>query len=156
MQHFTVRISALLSALLFMAGCSVYMAGSQPEKVDVASFEQEGMLRDNVIAKLGPPTSSTKYEDGTRIDIYEFYAGSSSGWKVGRAVFHGVADIFTFGLWEVIGTPTEMAIRGDKITARAVFDRNDALKEFKILGREKPKEEEKSGSEEAKQTPGAP
>jgi outer membrane protein assembly factor BamE (lipoprotein component of BamABCDE complex) len=155
MKHLTLTLSGLLASALCQ-GCSVYMAGSQHEKVDLASLEHEGMPRDNIIARLGPPTSSTKYEDGTRIDIYQFYEGSASGWKVGRAVFHGVADVFTLGLWEVVGTPTEMAVKGDKITARATFDRNDNLKEFKVLGREKAEKADKNASEEAKQSPSPP
>jgi hypothetical protein len=141
-------IFGIVWVLLLSQGCSVYMAGNQPAKVDVASFESGGMPRDLVIARLGAPTTSTKHEDGTRTDIYEFYAGSARGWKVGRATFNAVADVFTIGLWEVIATPTEMAIEGEKITARAVFDKNDMLKEFVV-----PKIE-KRDKEEASKTPG--
>ena len=122
----------ILWVLLLSQGCSVYMAGNQPAKVDTAAFESTAIPRDVVIAKLGVPISSTKNEDGTRTDIYEFYAGSAKGWKVGRATFNAVADVFTVGLWEVVATPTEMAIKGDKIIARAVFDKNDVLKEFVV------------------------
>jgi hypothetical protein len=97
------------------------MAGTQPAKVDVATFESGGMARDQVISKLGVPVSSTKHDDGTRTDIFEFYRGSATGWKVGRATFNPVADVFTLGLWEVVATPTEMIIKGDKVTARPVL-----------------------------------
>ena len=122
----------ILWVLLLSQGCSVYMAGNQPAKVDMAAFESTAIPRDVVIAKLGVPITSTKNEDGTRTDIYEFYAGSAKGWKAGRATFNAVADVFTIGLWEVVATPTEMAIKGDKIIARAVFDKNDVLKEFVV------------------------
>ena len=127
---------------LLSQGCSVYMAGNQPPKVDVATFESGGMSRDQVISKLGVPISSTKHEDGTRTDIFEFYRGSATGWKVGRATFNAVADVFTIGLWEVVATPTEMIIKGDKVTARAEFDKDDMLKEFIVPKSEKLVKEE--------------
>lgn len=115
-------------------GCSVYLAASQPPKVDLDAFSQVGVPRDVIVAKLGTPTSSVKHENGARTDVYEFYKGSATGWKVGRAAFHAVADVFTLALWEIIGTPSEMVIRGDKLSARAEFDQNDFLKEFSVLG----------------------
>jgi len=91
-----------------------------------------------MIARLGAPTSSTRTPDGRRTDVYEFYEGSATGWKVGRATFHLVADVFSAALWEVIATPTELAIRGNKITARVEYDRNDMVTQFKVLGRKPP------------------
>jgi hypothetical protein len=141
MKHIPLTLGALW-ILLLTQGCSVYMAGNQPTKVDVASLESGGMSRELVIARLGVPVSSTKHEDGSRTDIYEFYAGSAKGWKVGRATFNAVADVFTLGLWEVIATPTEMVIKGDKISARADFDKNDMLKEFIVPKVEKSDKED--------------
>ncbi len=131
--------------LLPAAGCSVYMAASQPEKKDLSALDSGGMPRDHVIAKLGAPTSSTMHEDGTRTDIYEFYEGSAGGWKVGRATFHAVADVFTLGLWEIVGTPTEMAVKGEKVTARAIYDKAMNLTEFKVLGQKNTAEAKQSG-----------
>lgn len=132
--------------LLPTSACSVYMAASQPDKKNLSALESTGMHRDTVVAQLGAPTSSTEHPDGTRTDVYEFYEGSATGWKVGRATFHAVADVFTLGLWEIIGTPTEMVIKGDKRIARARYDRNSILTEFEVLGAEKPEQ-----SDEAKE-----
>lgn len=121
---------------LFSSGCGVYMAFTQPSAVDTDALQAGGLSRDVVIERLGAPKSTTKNADGTRNDIYEYFEGSSSGWKVGRGVFHLVADLLTVALWEVVATPAEYAIRGDKITARADFDNTDRLITFKVLGRE--------------------
>ena len=137
MTHPFLALSCLL-VVLPCQGCSVYLAASQPDEVDIAALEQGGMPRDAVISKIGGPISSTKNANGTRTDVYEFYEGSATGWKVGRATFHLIADIFTAALWEIIATPTELAIRGSKITARADYDQRDIMTVFKILGREKP------------------
>ena len=123
-------------ASLFNSGCAVYMAATQPPQVDIPSIEAGGMSRDYVIEKLGVPKSSTKNPDGTRSETYEFYEGSNPGWKWLRAAVHATADFFTLFLWELVGFPSEFAIRGDKITALAEFDKNERLTSFRVLGRE--------------------
>ena len=67
--------------------------------------------------------------------MFEFYEGSSSGWKVGRGIFHLVADVFSLALWEIVATPTEYGLRGEKFTAQANFDNTDRLTSFRVLGR---------------------
>jgi hypothetical protein len=131
------------------SGCGVYMAFTQPPAVDTEALEVGGLSRDVVVERLGAPKSSTKNADGTREDIFEYYEGSSTGWKIGRGVFHLAADIFTAALWEIVATPMEFGIRGDKVTGRADFDKNDRLVSFKVLKREeKPLEKiHKQGSE---------
>ncbi|TKB74019.1 MAG: hypothetical protein E8D46_09115 [Nitrospira sp.] len=130
-------IISVLIVLVTVQGCSVHMALNQPEKVDVNSFAQGGMSRDMLIARFGLPVSSTKNEDGTRSDVYEFYEGSEPGWKYGRATFNLLADIVTICLWELIAWPTEAALRGSKIQATAPFDKKDILVQFNVLGGKK-------------------
>jgi len=127
---------------LFSSGCGVYMAFTQPPVVDTAALEGGGAIsRDVVIERLGSPKSSVKNADGTREDLYEFYEGSATGWKIGRGIFHLGADIVTLGLWEAVATPSEYLLKGDKITAQANFDATDRLTSFKVLGREGEKPE---------------
>lgn len=125
-----------LWVVFFSQGCGVYMAFTQPEKVDETIFETEGVHRDLVIEKLGAPKISNINPDGSRKDIYEFYEGSETGWKIGRGIFHLGADIVSLGLWEIVATPTEFAIRGDKITAMADLDPQGNQIAFKVLNRE--------------------
>jgi hypothetical protein len=121
---------------LFSSGCGVYMAFTQPSRVDTGALEAGGLSRDVVIERLGAPKSSVKNVDGSREDTFEYYEGSSSGWKIGRGIFHLAEDVITLALWEVIATPTEFGLRGDKITAQAIFDNTDRLTSFRVLGRE--------------------
>lgn len=128
---------AFIGAMSFVSsGCGVYMAFTQPPVVDTAALEAGGMSRDLVVERLGAPKASTKNSDGTRNDIFEYYEGSGTGWKIGRGIFHLAADIFTIALWEVIATPMEYGVRGDKVTAQADFDKTDRLISFRVLGRE--------------------
>lgn len=132
-----IVVATLIAVLsVFSQGCSVHMALNQPDKVDLRALEQGGMSREMLIAKFGMPVSSTKNDDGTRTDVYEFYEGSS-GWKYGRATFNFLADIFTITLWELIAWPAETALRGDKLSAMASFDKKDILVQFKVMGGEK-------------------
>jgi len=132
-----IVVATLIAVLsVFSQGCSVHMALNQPDKVDLRSLEQGGMSREMLIAKFGMPVSSTKNDDGTRTDVYEFYEGSS-GWKYGRATFNFLADIITITLWELIAWPAETALRGDKLSAMASFDKKDILVQFKVMGGEK-------------------
>ena len=113
------------------------MAFTQPPPVDMAALESgKGLSRDFVIERLGAPKSSVRNADGSKEEIYEFYEGSSTGWKVGRGLFHLGADIVSLALWEIVATPSEFLIRGDKITAQATFDSSDRLTSFRVLGRE--------------------
>jgi hypothetical protein len=118
------------------SGCGVYMAFTQPPRVDTEALDAGGMSRDVVIERLGAPKSSVKNVDGSREDLFEYYEGSSSGWKIGRGIFHLAADVFTAALWEIVATPTEYGLRGNKITAQANFDNTDRLTSFRVLGRE--------------------
>jgi len=133
MKQIAFWLPIVMVGFLFQ-GCSIYLAASQPPKVDLDAFAQPGVPRDVIVAKLGTPTSSVKHENGTRTDVYGFYEGSATGWKVGRAAFHAVADFFTLALWEIVGTPSEIVIRGDKVSARAEFDQSETLKEFRMMG----------------------
>jgi len=123
-------------ASLSISGCGVYMAFTQPPRVDTEALEAGGLNRDSVIERLGAPKSTVKNVDGSREDYFEYYEGSASGWKAARGSFHLVADLFTLALWEIVATPTEYAVRGEKITARADFDNTDRMISFRVLGRD--------------------
>ena len=63
-------------------------------------------------------------------------------------MFHGVADVFTLGLWEVVGTPVEMIANGDQVTVKVFYDENSYVTNVEIHG------EKKSPPEEPKQPDG--
>jgi hypothetical protein len=114
------------ATLLFNTGCSVYMAANQPGVKDVELLKV-GTSRNLLIAEFGQPVSSGVDGDGREYDKFSFKQGYSSGAKVGRAVLHAVADVLTYGLWEVIGTPVEATFGGEEITYEVTYDRNDQI-----------------------------
>ncbi len=138
MQMKSLVLALAMGVVSFLSsGCGVYLAFTQPPPVDTAALERgSGWSRSAVVERVGIPKSSIVNPDGTREEMFEFYEGSSTGWKVGRGLFHLGADILTVALWEIVATPSEFLIRGDKITAQATFDSSDRLTSFKVLGRE--------------------
>ena len=108
-----------------MSGCSVYMAAKQPDQKNLHILDQ-GTPRSNVIAELGQPIY-TKNEDGKTCDVHSFVQGYSTGAKVGRAVFHGAADVLTLGIWEVAGTPIEAVADGTPIKVEVYYDEKNCV-----------------------------
>jgi hypothetical protein len=79
-----------------------------------------------VLAEIGQPQAS-EMKDGKRVDVFSFVQGYSKGAKAGRAVFHGAADVFTLGLWEVVGTPTEFIFTGEKLAYEVTYNTSDKV-----------------------------
>ena len=119
-------------ALAFLAsGCSVFMAAKQPDKKNVDLFKV-GTPRSMLLAEFGP-TVYSEMKDGKKVEIFKFIQGYSAGAKAGRAVFHGAADVFTLGLWEVIGTPTEGVFSGDEMAFEVTYDADERIAQVVAL-----------------------
>ncbi len=121
-----IHILLIISIAAWGSGCSIYMAGKQPDKKNLDVLAK-GMPRDTIIAELGKPISTVKNEAGNKVDVYKFIQGYSKGAKIGRAVWHGTADVLTLGLWEVIGTPVESVYNGDEVSYEITYDKNDCV-----------------------------
>ena len=128
------RVGFVFIALLLTvsSGCSVYMASHQPAKKDTALLSP-GIPRSLLLVEFGEPVS-TEMKDGKRVDYFSFFRGSSETAKTSRAVFYGVADVFTLGLFEVVGTPVETSMKGDKLTYEVTYDANDNVQKVVQIG----------------------
>ena len=113
--------------MITISGCSVFMAAKQPVKKDISLFEV-GVPRTTLIAEYGAPILSENKNE-KKIEIFKFIQGYSTGAKVGRAFFHGAADVVTLGLWELIGIPTEITFSGDELAYLVRYDENDLVDE---------------------------
>lgn len=126
----------LIFLLVLVSACSVVMAAKQPSRKDL-SVLTKGVDRSRVIAELGPPIHS-EVKDAKKVDIFSFTQGYSGGAKAGRALFHGVADVFTLGLWEVAGTPIEGAASGTEVKVEVNYDSTDRVDNINVYsGKEK-------------------
>lgn len=115
----------LVFVLAMTSGCSVYMAAKQPEAKDLSVIEK-GTPRNRIIAELGAPVWSGEKND-KKVDVFAFKQGYSAGAKTGRAVMHGVFDVFSLGLWEVVGTPVESYASGTDMKLEVTYDGNDQV-----------------------------
>ena len=118
-------IIILTCTLFFNSGCSVFMAAKQPDAKNI-DLLKVGTPRSMLLAEFGPPTVS-ETRAGKKHEIFKFVQGYSAGAKAGRAVFHGAADVFTLGLWEVVGTPTEGDFNGNEMAFEVTYDQNDRI-----------------------------
>lgn len=130
-DRFIRVVCVLLILTLSVAGCSVFMAAKQPDRKNVDLFKP-GTPRALLLAEFGPPVY-TDAKDGKKREIFKFVQGYSTGAKAGRAVFHGVADVFTLGLWEVVGTPTEGVFSGDEMAYQVTYDEEERIAEIVAL-----------------------
>ena len=117
------RAACLFFSFFLLSACSVGMALSGNDNPDLGALKV-GATRGEVQLHLGPPATSQTLENGQRLDVYEYEIGNEP--SAGRAAAHGVMDILTLGIWEVVGTPIE-AIQGDKYKATIKYDKNDKV-----------------------------
>lgn len=117
----TITFAILMTGWLFLlTACSIIKATEQPEKKDL-SVLKPGMSRMAVVSELGLPVKQEP-KNGCRTELYSFRQGYSKGAKFGRAVFHGTADVFTFGLWEVVGVPIEDYFNGEDTAVLVTYN----------------------------------
>ena len=122
----------LVMICLSFSGCAVVMAARQPGYKDINSL-RTGDPRADVIAILGSPTASETDAQGNKVDVFQFKQGYSTGAKAARSFGHGVADVLTLGIWEVVGTPTEAVFSGKETAVKVTYDKDNKVKELVYL-----------------------
>lgn len=141
----TIASLFVVAGLLSQTGCAVFMAAKQPPKKDLSVLSL-GTSRGRLLAELGQPVTS-ETRDGKKVDVFSFTQGYSKPAKAARAVFHGAADFFTLGLWEVIGTPTEAVFDGTKVALEVTYDQKDRVENVVDLQPQKGPEVKTSSEE---------
>jgi hypothetical protein len=119
MQFESRRARPCLALLLVLAlaGCSVAMSASRSTyKGDPAMF-QVGADRNLLESTFGSPNMTASLEGGKTKAIYKIDPEAHrEGSKAAAVAGHVVMDVLTFGLWEAVGTPLELAAQ-DKFTS---------------------------------------
>jgi hypothetical protein len=115
-KQLNIMVVPLLVLCLLTSGCSIFMAASRSSYRGDINVIQLGVQRSAVIAELGPPDSFSTLENGGYDDRYTLDPHAHrTGTKIVTAIFYLVADLVTVFLWELIGTPLEVAAK-DKIS----------------------------------------
>jgi len=119
-----INTTNLTSALIISAclsGCSAYKALSQPGPADLSGIGI-GTPRQEIFSRLGAPKMVDAAANGDKQDIFEFQSGMHQASKI-RAVFYAAADVFTFGLAELILWPVEITmLESATCTGIATYD----------------------------------
>lgn len=132
LSYNVVFLMPFICFLIFsISGCSVFMAAKQPSAKNIDLFKV-GTPRSMLLAEFGLPTVS-EVKNNKKYEIFKFVQGYSAGAKAGRAVFHGAADVFTLGLWEVVGTTTEGVFSGDEMAFEVSYDENARIDQVTAL-----------------------
>lgn len=118
-----IAVIAGVCVLSALTACSVGMALSGKKEPNLGAFNV-GSTRGEAELQLGSPVASVTNPNGTRTDIYEYELGNEP--SAGRAIGHGVMDILTLGLWEVVGTPIE-AFQVSKHRITIVYGKDDRI-----------------------------
>ena len=112
MSGFKTTVLALLIVSTTASGCSVFMAANRSSYRGDVKVIKEGASRSEIITELGEPDSSYKPEAGGFDDRYQLDPEAHKTWlKVGTVIVHLGADLVTAFLWELVGTPYELAVR---------------------------------------------
>ncbi len=114
-------------------GCASSMAMVRSSYKDT-SILQIGAERTEVIERLGQPDVSANLKQGGYIDIYRIDPNAhSDSAKRAAGVSHALLTVTTFGLWELIGTPFEMAVKDRLHTYVLEYDGTEKLVQLGIV-----------------------
>lgn len=108
---------------IFLSGCSVYMA-SRKTGTDIASVQKCSTRLQflNLGAKI---LKSERLQDGSLVEIYQVQAEKGSAV---RAIMHGLLDLSTGFVWEIVGTPIESSLNKDNfLTIKVTYGAEDIV-----------------------------
>ncbi len=123
----------LLVSVLLPQGCSVMMAGKKQVRKDTKVIKV-GEHRDIIVQTIGAPDSSIKRDGGGYKDIYKIVENAGTAGSKGVAIAgHLTMDILTLGLWEIAGTPLELATQETATTFILKYDANNILESYESI-----------------------
>lgn len=126
---------------MMLQGCSVGMAMSGKKQPELGAI-RVGATRGEIELQLGAPVEIHE-ANGKRVDIYEYEIGNEP--SAGRAIGHGVMDVLTLGIWEVVGSPIE-GVQGEKKRLMITYNEDDTV--ASVGAAPLPKKEKKTDEKE--------
>jgi hypothetical protein len=121
-RHVRSAIVAL-SIGVTLSGCAANMAATGSDGPDLSVVSREA-TRFNVERQLGSPETLKQQTNGDWVAIYDVEPRTKP--NLARAAGHGTLDLFTFGLWEVVGGPLEVA-HARRVLVTARYDKSGKL-----------------------------
>lgn len=124
MIRYVVLVALFIQPL---AACSVYMAAAGDKEPNLSNVRKDAS-RSEIEIHLGQPTRTYLDSDSNQVAVYQYTIGNEP--SAGRAIGHGVLDVVTLGLWEIIGTPVEATQQGETYELTVTYDDNDQVTEL--------------------------
>jgi hypothetical protein len=125
----------LLSAItLFLMAvsqhsCSVAMAASKNGTEMHELYRCR--TREQFVLAGAQVISTERLASGHLVEVYQYKEATGS---TGRALIHGLLDVGTLGIWEVVGTPIEgFCKHSEYYTLRVTFDEKNIATRVEIL-----------------------
>lgn len=123
------NLTLLTLLLAVLSSCSVAMAANK-QGVSLDKV-QACRTRGQVISTGALVIDSEKYENGELVEVYQIEKERGSA---ARALMHGVLDVSTCGLWEVVGTPIEACSdQKEYYSLKVFYDDRDNVKKIELL-----------------------
>lgn len=126
-MHKLAKLGLLITAIL-STSCSVAMA-ARKEGVSIDKV-QGARTRGQLLACGANVLSSERMPTGELVEVYQFQKERGSAV---RALMHGVLDVSTCGLWEVIGTPIEACDGKQYFTLRAYYNLDETINKVELM-----------------------
>ena len=131
MKKCITSIVVILTLALMASGCSVAMSakkrGTSMTKV------RESRTRASLLANDGVEIITAKKDEKGTL-IYEDLMVEKPTGSSARAVGHGILDVFTLGIWEVVGTPVEGHMtKKESAPIRVYYDENENITKIELL-----------------------
>jgi hypothetical protein len=126
-KNYLLKISRLIAitlvSIISLSSCSVAMAAKR-EGISVSKI-QRCDTRMQLVSLGGEIMSRNILESGDIVEIYRFKEEKGS---TSRAVMHGLLDVSTFCIWEVVGTPLEARKSNEFFSVKVVYDSGENIK----------------------------
>lgn len=120
MKNKICSLIAVMVGTLLLTSCSVFMAAKH-NGADMNSLST-CKTKECLIAKGATVISSKKDKNGYLIEeVYQIRKPTGS---TARSVMHGLLDVSTLGIWEVVGTPMELVINKKEMCIFKVVYKN--------------------------------
>lgn len=121
--NYSISMVVAFVALVSLPSCSVVMAvnksGTSVNDVQLANTRGQ-------ILSLGAKVISS--EKDAKGNIVETYLVQKEKGSIARALMHGILDLSTCGVWEVIGTPIEGTMyKPEYFTVKISYDENGSV-----------------------------
>lgn len=128
-MKYALNVFGLGLALLTLNSCSVAMAAN---KQGVSIEKVQTCRNRGQFLACGPQIiDSERLCSEGLVETYQFQKERGSA---ARALMHGVLDVSTLGLWEVVGTPIEACVdEKTYFSIKVYYDQNENVKTIELL-----------------------